>query len=264
MLDIQSSEKAARFVRTCDAFNVPLLTFTDVPGFLPRTAQEYGGIIRHMAKLLYAFSEATVPKPTVITRKAYGGAYCVMCSKHIRADLNAAWPQAEVAVMGAGGGGRHPLPPRVGSRLAADPTAQGRSNLWRTNTAPASPTPTQVAARGYIDAVIEPHETRPWLIRALRDPADEAGRAAQAQARQHPAVSTNGKRRPPRPRIEVASTSASPEEAAAISAALEQFLAETAPAPQTQASVSRWQRTALLEGVSRDPGLDPWGVARPT
>src|SRR5205085_7281240 len=99
-LDIDASVKAARFVRFCDAFNIPLVTFEDVPGFLPGTRQEYGGIIRHGAKLLYAFSEATVPKLTVITRKAYGGAYCVMCSKHIRADYNVAWPTAEVAVMG--------------------------------------------------------------------------------------------------------------------------------------------------------------------
>ena len=103
VLDIASSIKAARFVRFCDAFNIPLLTFVDVPGFLPGTAQEYGGIIKHGAKLLYAFAEATVPKITVITRKAYGGAYDVMASKHIRADFNVAWPTAEIAVMGAAG-----------------------------------------------------------------------------------------------------------------------------------------------------------------
>src|SRR5581483_11916172 len=102
-LDINSSTKGARFVRFCDAFNIPLITFVDVPGFLPGTWQEYNGIIRHGAKLLYAFAEATVPKLTVITRKAYGGAYCVMASKHIRADLNFAWPSAEIAVMGAEG-----------------------------------------------------------------------------------------------------------------------------------------------------------------
>src|ERR1700721_4737125 len=103
VLDIAASEKAARFVRTCDAFNIPLLTFCDVPGFLPGTAQEWGGIIRHGAKLLYAFAEATVPKLTVITRKAYGGAYDVMSSKHLRTDLNLAWPTAEIAVMGPEG-----------------------------------------------------------------------------------------------------------------------------------------------------------------
>src|SRR5205814_5148635 len=102
-LDINASDKAARFVRFCDAFNIPLVTFVDVPGFLPGTSQEYGGIIRHGAKLLYAFSEATVPKLTVITRKAYGGAYGVMCSKHIHADFNIAWPTAEIAVMGPEG-----------------------------------------------------------------------------------------------------------------------------------------------------------------
>src|SRR5205823_2087752 len=102
-LDINASAKAARFVRFCDAFNLPLVTLVDVPGFLPGTAQEYGGIIRHGSKLLYAYSEATVPKLTVITRKAYGGAYCVMCSKHIRADFNVAWPSAEIAVMGPEG-----------------------------------------------------------------------------------------------------------------------------------------------------------------
>src|SRR6202022_644394 len=103
VLDIDASVKAARFVRFCDAFNIPLLVFEDVPGFLPGTQQEYGGIIRHGAKLLYAFAEAPVPKLTVITRKAYGGAYCVMCSKHIRADFNVAWPTAEIAVMGPEG-----------------------------------------------------------------------------------------------------------------------------------------------------------------
>ncbi len=162
-LDIAASTKAARFVRTCDAFNVPLVTFVDVPGFLPGTAQEYGGIIRHGAKLLYAFSEATVPKLTVITRKAYGGAYCVMCSKHIGADLNAAWPMAEVAVMGAeaavGVLFRREL------QEAADPVARGAelTQEYRARFA----NPYEVASRGYIDAVIEPRQTRPWLIQGL-------------------------------------------------------------------------------------------------
>ncbi len=118
VLDIDSSNKAARFVRTCDAFNIPLVTFVDVPGFLPGTAQEWGGIIRHGAKLLYAYCEATVPKLTVITRKAYGGAYDVMSSKHVRADFNFAWPTAEVAVMGRGRSGEHPLPRPVRRRSA--------------------------------------------------------------------------------------------------------------------------------------------------
>ncbi|MFN8540338.1 MAG: acyl-CoA carboxylase subunit beta [Thermomicrobiales bacterium] len=162
-LDINASDKAARFVRTCDAFNIPLITFVDVPGFLPGTAQEYGGIIRHGAKLLYAFSEATVPKLTVITRKAYGGAYCVMCSKHIGADLNAAWPLAEVAVMGAeaavGVLYRRELADSADPKeRAAELTREYRERFAN---------PYEVAARGYIDAVIEPRETRPWLIKGL-------------------------------------------------------------------------------------------------
>ncbi len=129
VLDIESSEKAARFVRFCDAFNIPLLTFCDVPGFLPGTDQEWGGIIRHGAKLLYAFTEATVPKLTVVTRKAYGGAYDVMNSKHMLADFNFAWPTAEVAVMGPGGRGEHHLPPRhpgLADARRAAPEADGR------------------------------------------------------------------------------------------------------------------------------------------
>ncbi len=128
-LDIDASVKGARFVRFCDAFNIPLVTFEDVPGFLPGTVQEWGGIIRHGAKLLYAFAEATVPKVTVITRKAYGGAYCVMASKHIRTDVNFAFPTAEIAVMGPGGCGEHPLQardrrrPRIPCALRA---AEGR------------------------------------------------------------------------------------------------------------------------------------------
>ena len=162
-LDIAASTKAARFVRTCDAFNVPLITFVDVPGFLPGIAQEYGGIIRHGAKLLYAFSEATVPKLTVITRKAYGGAYCVMCSKHIGADLNAAWPLAEVAVMGAEAA--IGLLYRRELADADDPQAQATelAHEYRARFA----NPYEVAARGYIDAVIEPRETRSWLIKGL-------------------------------------------------------------------------------------------------
>ena len=185
MLDIDSSEKAARFVRTCDAFNIPLVTFVDVPGFLPGTAQEWGGIIRHGAKLLYAYCEATVPKLTVITRKAYGGAYDVMSSKHIRADFNFAWPTAEVAVMGPGGRGEHRLP-AASSRSADDPDAR-RAELiedYRERFA----NPYAAAERGYVDEVIEPRRTRPVLIDALRDGDHEARAAAAAQARQHPAL----------------------------------------------------------------------------
>ena len=163
-LDINASDKGARFVRFCDAFNIPLVTFVDVPGFLPGTAQEYGGIIRHGAKLLYAFSEATVPKLTVITRKAYGGAYCVMCSKHIRADFNVAWPTAEIAVMGPEGAVNILF--RRELAAAADPAAR-RGELVSEYTERFA-NPYIAAERGYIDDVIEPGRTRLELIRALR------------------------------------------------------------------------------------------------
>ena len=184
MLDIESSEKAARFVRTCDAFNVPLLTFTDVPGFLPGTSQEWGGIIRHGAKLLYAFTEATVPKLTVVTRKAYGGAYDVMNSKHMLADFNFAWPTAEVAVMGPEGAvniiyrkdiSSSPdarRAPREADRRLQGPLRQpllgGRARLprRRDRAAPDAAEADQGAARA----------------------ADQARRAAEAQAREHPAL----------------------------------------------------------------------------
>jgi propionyl-CoA carboxylase beta chain len=163
-LDINASDKAARFVRFCDAFNIPLVTFVDVPGFLPGTAQEYGGIIRHGAKLLYAFSEATVPKLTVITRKAYGGAYCVMSSKHIRADFNVAWPTAEIAVMGPEGAVnvlfRHEL-------AAAQDAVAKRAELV-TDYTERFANPYIAAERGYVDDVIEPGRTRLELIQALR------------------------------------------------------------------------------------------------
>ncbi len=164
VLDIDSSAKAARFVRTCDAFNIPLVTFVDVPGFLPGTAQEWGGIIRHGAKLLYAYAEATVPKLTVITRKAYGGAYDVMSSKHLRADLNVAWPTAEVAVMGPEGAVNIVF--RRELAAAEDPAAR-RAELiaeYRERFA----NPYIAAERGYLDDVIEPRRTRPVLLRALR------------------------------------------------------------------------------------------------
>jgi acetyl-CoA carboxylase carboxyltransferase component len=163
VLDIDASNKAARFVRTCDAFNVPLVTFVDVPGFLPGTAQEWGGIIRHGAKLLYAYCEATVPKLTVITRKAYGGAYDVMSSKHIRADFNFAWPTAEVAVMGPDGAVNIIF--RKELEEADDPEAR-RAELiedYRERFA----SPYAAAERGYLDEVIEPRRTRPVLIDAL-------------------------------------------------------------------------------------------------
>jgi acetyl-CoA carboxylase carboxyltransferase component len=164
VLDIDSASKAARFVRTCDAFNIPLVTFVDVPGFLPGTAQEWGGIIRHGAKLLYAYCEATVPKLAVITRKAYGGAYDVMSSKHIRADFNFAWPTAEVAVMGPEGAVNVVF--RRELEEASDPDAK-RAELiadYRERFA----NPYVAAERGFIDDVIEPRRTRPVLIDALR------------------------------------------------------------------------------------------------
>src|SRR4051812_19633951 len=157
-LDIASSTKAARFVRFCDAFNIPILTFEDVPGFLPGTEQEFGGIIRHGAKLLYAYAEATVPKITVITRKAYGGAYCVMGSKHLRTDVNLAWPGAEIAVMGAEGA------VNLLYRREDTDARQSRIAEYRERFA----NPFVAAERGFIDDVIEPHETRPKIARALR------------------------------------------------------------------------------------------------
>ena len=168
-LDIDASVKAARFVRTCDAFNVPLVTFVDVPGFLPGVAQEHGGIIRHGAKLLYAYCEATVPKVTVITRKAYGGAYDVMSSKHIRGDFNFAWPSAEIAVMGAEGAVNIIYKDSIAG--ADDPDAE-RSRLVEAYEAEFS-NPYVAAGRGYIDEVILPRETRPRLIRALEVLADK-------------------------------------------------------------------------------------------
>ena len=164
MLDIDSSEKAARFVRTCDAFNIPLVTFVDVPGFLPGTAQEWGGIIRHGAKLLYAYCEATVPKLTVITRKAYGGAYDVMSSKHVRADFNFAWPTAEVAVMGPEGAVNIIFRKELQEADDADARRAELIADYRERFA----NPYAAAERGYVDDVIEPRRTRPVLIDALR------------------------------------------------------------------------------------------------
>ncbi len=173
-LDINASVKGARFVRFCDCFNIPLVTFEDVPGFLPGTQQEYGGIIKHGAKLLYAFAEATVPKVTVITRKAYGGAYCVMASKHIRTDVNYAWPSAEIAVMGpegavdivykreldaAGNDGTK----NGGSGSEREALRQAKIEEFRDRFA----NPYIAADRGFLDAVIQPRETRKKLIQAL-------------------------------------------------------------------------------------------------
>ena len=163
VLDIDASIKAARFVRFCDCFNIPLVTFEDVPGFLPGISQEHGGIITHGAKLLYAFAEATVPKVTVITRKAYGGAYCVMASKHIRTDVNFAWPTAEIAVMGAAGAVEVIYRRELNDAQNKDEARRLRITEFEDKFA----NPYVAAERGYVDEVIEPAQTRPKLIRAL-------------------------------------------------------------------------------------------------
>ncbi len=162
-LDIDASVKAARFVRFCDAFNIPLVTFEDVPGFLPGTRQEFGGIIRHGAKLLYVYAEATVPKVTVITRKAYGGAYCVMSSKHIRTDVNFAWPTAEIAVMGPEGAVNVLYKRELDA--AEDPVALRAKRVAEFREKFANPY--VAASRGFIDEVIRPRQTRMKLIDAL-------------------------------------------------------------------------------------------------
>jgi propionyl-CoA carboxylase beta chain len=163
-LDIDASEKAARFVRTCDAFNIPVLTFVDVPGFLPGTSQEWGGIIRRGAKLIYAYAEATVPKVTVITRKAYGGAYDVMGSKHLRADINVAWPTAQIAVMGAQGAVNILYRRELAAAAAPD---ELRARLITEYTDRLA-NPYIAAERGYVDSVIAPSQTRAYVVRALR------------------------------------------------------------------------------------------------
>merc|ERR1711990_1187377 len=153
-LDINASVKAARFVRFCDAFNVPIITFVDVPGFLPGTDQEYGGIIKHGAKLLYAYAEATVPKITFITRKAYGGAYDVMASKHLKGDFNYAWPSAEIAVMGAKGAAEIIFKKEADEEKVADYQIKFAN-------------PLKAAERGYIDDIIQPDQTRAKLLNDL-------------------------------------------------------------------------------------------------
>ena len=183
-LDIDASVKGARFVRFCDCFNIPLVTFEDVPGFLPGTAQEFGGIIRHGAKLLYAFAEATVPKVTVITRKAYGGAYCVMASKHIRTDFNFAWPTAEIAVMGAEGAVNILYKREIES--AADPAAMRAQKVAEFREKFANP---YVAAeRGFIDEVILPRDHAPQADPGARHAREQARPQPAQEARQHPAV----------------------------------------------------------------------------
>jgi propionyl-CoA carboxylase beta chain len=178
VLDINASVKAARFVRFCDAFNIPLCVFTDVPGFLPGTEQEYGGIIKHGAKLLYAFSEATVPRFTVITRKAYGGAYDVMNSKHIGADYNIAWPSAEIAVMGPEGACNVIFKNEIAK--SPNPEAKRREliDAYRDTFA----NPYVAASKGFIDDVVEPRHTRRLLASAL---AANAGKRRASPRRKH-------------------------------------------------------------------------------
>jgi propionyl-CoA carboxylase beta chain len=159
VLDIDSSRKGARFVRFCDAFEIPLITFVDVPGFMPGTKQEQGGLIRHGAKLLFAFAEATVPKITLITRKAYGGAYDVMSSKHIRGDINYAWPTAEIAVMGSKGAVEIIFRNQSPEQLA-EAEAEYKARFAN---------PFVAASRGYIDDVIMPHGTRRRIVKALKN-----------------------------------------------------------------------------------------------
>jgi propionyl-CoA carboxylase beta chain len=163
-LDIDASVKGARFVRFCDAFNIPLVTFEDVPGFLPGTQQEYGGIIRHGAKLLFAFAEATVPKVTIITRKAYGGAYCVMASKHIRTDVNFAYPTAEIAVMGPEGAVNIIYRRELAAAKDVEKQRQQKVEEFRDKFA----NPYIAAERGFVDEVIDPKYTRRKIISALR------------------------------------------------------------------------------------------------
>lgn len=162
-LDVDSSDKAARFIRFCDCFNIPIISFTDVPGYLPGTTQEHNGIIRHGAKMLYAFSEATVPKINVIVRKAYGGAYIAMNSKHIGADMVFAWPSAEIAVMGPDGAANIIFRKDIAS--ADDPVSERKNKISEYTEKFANPY--IAAARGYVDDVIEPDSTRPRIISAL-------------------------------------------------------------------------------------------------
>jgi propionyl-CoA carboxylase beta chain len=166
VLDINASVKGARFVRFCDAFNIPLITFEDVPGFLPGTQQEFGGIIKHGAKLLFAFAEATVPKITIITRKAYGGAYCVMASKHIRTDANFAWPTAEIAVMGPEGAVNIVYKRELEKAPESQRESLRREKIEEFRERFANPA--IAAERGYIDAIIEPADTRARIVTALR------------------------------------------------------------------------------------------------
>ena len=187
-LDIDASIKGARFVRFCDAFNIPLVTFEDVPGFLPGTAQECGGIIRNGAKLLYAFAEATVPKLTVITRKAYGGAYCVMSSKHLRTDVNYAWPTAEIAVMGAEGAVNILYKRELEAAADVAEARAGRIAEYRAKFA----NPRVAAERGFIDEIIQPSRTRTQADYRAWRAGHQARQEPAKEARKHPAVNGVG------------------------------------------------------------------------
>ena len=243
-LDIDASEKAARFVRTCDAFNIPVLTFVDVPGFLPGTAQEWNGIIRRGAKLLYAYAEATVPKVTVITRKAYGGAYDVMGSKHLRADINLAWPTAEIAVMGAQGAVN--ILHRRTLADADDPDAARKELVADYEDHFANP---YIAAeRGYIDAVIKPSATRARGDPRAAAAAHQARVAAAEEARQHPAVSQT-EQTPTVLRV-VAGGEPSDEELAALVAVMSTRAGgEAPPTKLTAPAAVAWVASGLVKGT---------------
>ena len=250
VLDIDSSEKASRFVRTCDAFNIPLLTFVDVPGFMPGTDQEYGGIIRHGAKLLYAYCESTVPRIQIITRKAYGGAYVVMNSKSIGADLAFAWPSAELAVMGPNGAVE--IVYRRELAEAADPVGR-RAELIDEYTERYA-NPYIAAERGYVDDVISPAETRAGHLPQPGHPRLQARGAAAAQARQRAAVTlpVDAALLPLRPGPSRPCWPPSPPRSAG--------LAPTgAPDEQTRCTSLALQR-ALVEQAGRCAGR-PWAAA---
>jgi propionyl-CoA carboxylase beta chain len=256
-LDIAASEKAARFVRTCDAFNVPLVVLEDVPGFLPGLDQEHQGIIRRGSKLLYAFAEATVPRVTVIIRKAYGGAYVVMNSKHIGADANFAWPTAEIAVMGPDAAVG--LIFRRELADAEDPAARRKDLIAEYEERFASPY--QAAGRGYIDDVIDPRTTRPRLIRTLALARTKRVAVPPAQARKHSAVTDSG----PVPPDFIMTPEPTPEELAALAAALLPLLDGHADESDNPAAPTpAWRIAALQEGVSGIAGgpTAGWGAPR--
>ena len=287
-LDIDASEKAARFVRTCDAFNIPVLTFVDVPGFLPGTDQEWNGIIRRGAKLIYAYAEATVPLVTVITRKAYGGAYDVMGSKHLGADINLAWPTAQIAVMGAQGAVnilyRNELKERRRTRRRARAELIDEYEDTLAN-------PYVAAERGYVDAVIAPHETRVEIVRALRLLRTKRETLPGQEAREHPAVrraltpgsgsghrrrpqgnsatatevsvrddeATTGPAEPTQPFLRVVSGNPTPEEVAALVAVLAASGGGEAAGPRGVRR--RWSHPARL--VRRAPRRPAPGAGAP-